>query len=273
MMLVLQSVCMFWTVYLILYANELGNRLSRSLFNDFYPRAATPFLMLTLAAMYWMIMGGFMLGESDVVSARGRRDLPKSFLGRIMLTWLNPGPGTGMVFAIVSFIGVTTSVLVLNATVAFDAGTNSSRLTGLAITLIGYMMFYLGLTHLLISLVRSKGNVTPFVSLVACMLIMSLGCIIPYSIELYWNNFRSFSWSANQITNWAWTLSQSGSNGISSDIPFLILMLGLLAVAANIWYVGRDVMVRRISTPQRVLEELAALNPMPPEEELIDPLA
>ncbi|MEZ6091024.1 MAG: hypothetical protein R3C05_23990 [Pirellulaceae bacterium] len=273
MMLVLQAVFLFWMVYLIFYANELGSGLSRSLFNDFYPRDATPPLMLLFAAIYWIVMGGFMLGESDTLPDRVRRDLPKSFLGRMLLTWLNPGPGTGMVFAILSYIGFACFIVSLTSFDLFGRSSLSTYMLQFAGMLTGYMMFYLGLTHLLVSLVRSKGNETPFVSLIACMLMMSMGCIIPYSIGLYWNNFRSFNWSNAQITNWAWTIQEFGPTRGTNDIASLTLIIGLISVATNMWYVGRDVMVRRISTPQRVLEELAALNPLPNEDEPIDPLA
>ncbi|WP_417734262.1 ABC transporter permease [Rosistilla oblonga] len=271
MMLVLQAVAMFWSVYLMMYAQQQGNRFSVSLF--YFPGRASAAFFVIFSAIYWTFMGGLMLGESDTLSARVRRDLPKTFLGRVLLTWLNPGPGTGMVFAISSFAGVIATIYTLETIGLVPRFARTSSILPLAATLLGYMMFFLGITHLLVSLVRSKGSVTPFVSLVATFLMMSLGCIIPYSIGLYLNNFRSFSWDETQVTNWAWTLVQFGNNAAAPHVPWMVLTMGLLATAANLLYVGRDVMVRRVSTPQRVLDELAALNPLPESEAPIDPLA
>ena len=47
---------------------------------------------------YWLAMGTLMLGESPELSPRVQRDLPKTYLGRMLLTWFNPGPGTGFIF-------------------------------------------------------------------------------------------------------------------------------------------------------------------------------
>ncbi|WP_417747728.1 ABC transporter permease [Rosistilla oblonga] len=273
MMLVLQAVVMFWIIYLLMYSQQLANKYSGSLFSDFLPRRGTVVMIAFLSAIYWTFMGGLMLGESETLSARVRRDLPKTFLGRVLLTWLNPGPGTGMVFAISSFAGVIATIYTLDTIGLVPRFLRTGSILPLAATLLGYMMFFLGITHLLVSLVRTKGSVTPFVSLVATLLMMSLGCIIPYSIGLYLNNFRSFSWDETQVTNWAWTLVQFGNNAAAPHVPWMVLTMGLLATAANLLYVGRDVMVRRVSTPQRVLDELAALNPLPESEAPIDPLA
>lgn len=274
MMLVLQAVALFWFVYLLKYAEQLGNQFSQSMFYQFYAGPETGIVIVLLAAMYWMFMGGLMLGEADSLSARVRRGLPKTFIGRVLLTWLNPGPGTGMVFSVVSFSGALAAVYLLEINGLFPMRPTTNSVLPLGMTLLGYMMFFLGITHLLISLVRTKGSVTPFVSLVATLLMMSLGCIIPYALGMYTNNFRSFAWDISQITNWAWTLQQMfGRGGSPPQLYLLVFAMGLLAVLANLWYVGRDVMIRRVSTPQRVLEELAALNPLPEDDAAIDPLA
>ncbi len=52
------------------------------------------------AGIHWCVYGILMTGESAVLSPRVRRQLPMSFLGRVYLTWFNPGSGTGFVFAV-----------------------------------------------------------------------------------------------------------------------------------------------------------------------------
>ena len=51
---------------------------------------------------YWLVMGTLTLSESPELSPRVQRRLPQTFAGRSLLTWFNPGPGTGYVFAICS---------------------------------------------------------------------------------------------------------------------------------------------------------------------------
>ena len=40
------------------------------------------------------------VSERSTMTPRIRRELPSSFLGRLILTWLTPGPSTGLVFVI-----------------------------------------------------------------------------------------------------------------------------------------------------------------------------
>ena len=47
-----------------------------------------------------------MVGESGELSERVKRTLPQSFFGRAMLTWFNPGPATGYLFAIANLLAV-----------------------------------------------------------------------------------------------------------------------------------------------------------------------
>ena len=59
----------------------------------------------SILAMHWYVMGTLMSGESSRLSNRAKRHLPQSFLGRAFLTWFNPGPGTGYLFAAFQFAG------------------------------------------------------------------------------------------------------------------------------------------------------------------------
>ena len=72
---------------------------------------------LILLGLHWYAMGTLMTGESPELSARVKRNLPQSFLGRAMFTWFNPGPGTGYMFALANCAG--TVVLILVAVAGF----------------------------------------------------------------------------------------------------------------------------------------------------------
>ena len=274
MMLVIQALSLFWATFLLLYIQAEGRDYARSIFMDFFPNTRVVIMIfLGLFAMYWMGMGGLMLGESANLSSRVRRGLPRSFLGRVYLTWLNPGPGTGMVFAITNFLGLILWVKIMESNFGNVSFLKTGDTTAVAITIVGYMMFYMGLAHLLVSAVRTQADVSPFIALIAMLLLMSLSCIIPYSAGLYMNNFRNFEWDSSQITNWGWTMQQFIIGADEAHVPWVVLLMGLVSVALNLWYVGRDVMIQRISTPDRVLAELATLEPPRADDESIDPLA
>ena len=53
-----------------------------------------------------MAIGGLVTGERGVISPRAQRTLPKTFFGRVFLTWFYPGPGLGYVFLICLFAAV-----------------------------------------------------------------------------------------------------------------------------------------------------------------------
>src|SRR5262249_11582954 len=60
------------------------------------------YFLIFLAAAYWMICGAVLTGETAELSPRARRNLPQSFLGRMLFTWFNPGSATGYIFTVVN---------------------------------------------------------------------------------------------------------------------------------------------------------------------------
>ncbi len=64
-------------------------------------------------AVLWLVCAPMIAGESSVMTPRIRRELPKTFVARAMLTWLTPGPASGLVFAVVNIILVTIAFVVL----------------------------------------------------------------------------------------------------------------------------------------------------------------
>jgi len=74
--------------------------------------------ILIMFALYWYFMGVFLTGEQSYVSARVRRQLPQSFLGRTFFTLFNPGSGTGFLFT----LGNMCTVSLLMVGIAFTFG-------------------------------------------------------------------------------------------------------------------------------------------------------
>jgi len=57
------------------------------------------FPCLLFLAVLWTLAGAMLASESAVITPRIQRELPATFLGRALLTFLTPGPATGLVFA------------------------------------------------------------------------------------------------------------------------------------------------------------------------------
>ncbi len=55
--------------------------------------------------IHWGAAGTFLIGERGVAGPRAQRTLPNTLLGRIFLSWTNPGSGTGYIFSLLSFAG------------------------------------------------------------------------------------------------------------------------------------------------------------------------
>ena len=77
-------------------------------------------IAISFAAAHWYAYGTLMTAESARLSPRVCRQLPMSFLGRVFLTWFNPGSGTGYVFAVSNLFML---VLCIMAAVAIQAAT------------------------------------------------------------------------------------------------------------------------------------------------------
>ena len=93
---------------------------------------------------YWLLMGTLMLAESPELSPRVQRGLPQTFLGRAFLTWFNPGPGTGFVYAVASGIAGV-SVLGIFSFVADLTVTRPEVPIYTALIVIGYLAGFLGM--------------------------------------------------------------------------------------------------------------------------------
>ena len=101
---------------------------------------------------YWFIMGALMTGEWPHLSRRVQRSLPQSKLGRIFLTWLNPGPAAGYMFAISNL--AVLSAFGLAALWLITGGTRARLdLTAYYFCIFGwcYVAIFLGIGRLIIN--------------------------------------------------------------------------------------------------------------------------
>lgn len=231
-------------------------------------------LTLSYGAIFWLFVGCLMVGESGVLTPRVRRDLPASLFSRGLFSWLTPGPGTGLVFAIIAYGTLAFSVLYIRllapvpTTVGFITRVDP---VPFALTFLGYMMLILTITRAFMWLIRRRSNTHPAVALALMVIVCGLLAVIPYSVALWFNDYRTFSWNYGQITNWAWTLGLLFNESIQPEVPFVIFALGGLVWLLALMLIGRRVLPMRVATPERVLRELGKLEEKTAAE--VDPLA
>ncbi|MDZ4780461.1 MAG: hypothetical protein SGJ19_09440 [Planctomycetia bacterium] len=232
-------------------------------------------LLLTFSGIHWAVMGAFMVGEAGELSLRVRRQLPQSFLGRAFFTWFNPGSGSGYVFALGSYLALV--VLTVIAEMIWQQAAPASYTQSMTVTWMkdfnpltfGMVMFlylagYLGLTRLIMLLLRRAGWGTMFMSLLVTILLILLGCGIPLSIHLMEPFWRS-EYSLVEASNPFWTLMEMSEDSLPISQQLAVLaLLGLptgLIVLLNLPTIAREVQQVRASKPRRVVEDDKSLQP------------
>ena len=211
--------------------------------------------------LLWGLASSMLVSESAVLTPRVQRGLPQSFLARATLTWLAPGPATGLVFAT---LNVWLLVGLMRAGVSYffgDGNTFNVReeqiLLQFGFAVASYLTFFLVLVYGLMRLLRRKNNPRVEVGLAGFVVVAVFASLGPYGIQLYLNDFLDFPYSYWQATNWVWTL-YSVADGVDC-YPVIkgIGVIGALGVLGIMCLNPAIVRPRRIATPKRVLEERA----------------
>jgi hypothetical protein len=232
-------------------------------------------VLLLLAGIHWYAMGAMMIGESPELSQRVKRRLPQSFLGRVFLTWFNPGPGTGYMFAVSSMMGALIIVLMaLGCRQFIPAEWAMNRRTGIdwiscAFVMgtieLAYITVFLGLGLLLVRLGRKLSRVGILTSVLIQVMLLLLACGVPLVIQLTSPTMRRTGYSLLQITNPFWTLAYvAGRTTLPAQASIVLLLVSLAAIVVfllNLPGIIRELRQVRIAKPERVAEEDAALAP------------
>jgi ABC-type transport system involved in cytochrome c biogenesis permease component len=247
----------------------------------------------TAGLIYWWIVGSFLIGERADLSSRVRRQLPQTFMGRTLLTWFNPGSGTGYVFTltnlglllialygaaalpswIAAFLGVFEGYLP-QRTVIVLRGWSTLTLTG-PFTLDQMCQFaaaawffaaaYLGVGRLMVLLVRNRVPSGVVFSFLLQIVLVTFGTLIPLVVQLSLFSTHDFNFSSLQTSNPFWTLPQMlfNSSGpfsyADTTTSFVILLIGGCGMAVLHFVLAiPEIEQTRLVAPQRVLEEDAA---------------
>lgn len=218
-----------------------------------------------LIAGLWSFSGSLMVGERSTMTPRIRRQLPNSFLSRVFVTWLTPGPTTGLVFAI-SVIGLLTVLHQQALGWMLDSGYVTGRTAGdlrrmfeqPGLLYPAYLICMLAVVRALMFLVRLKNNPRVEVGLAASVVIAMMAALAPYSMQLHFNDYQPLQFDPTwQTTNWAYAIVTATSRGVPDEFVWKIVAAAAGASALAVIFAWPATRPRRIATPDRVVEELA----------------
>ena len=262
-----QALLAVWIGYLVVSAQD--NRYDRiSSYGAVY---------ILFSTLYWFAAGSIMIGEAPELSPRVKRRLPKSVVGRACFTWFNPGPGTGYVFAVCNVIaaallaGVCALYGERTATGTSRGAPPLSQILQFIALLTGYCIIYLGVSNLLLRLLRKITTVTLSMAAIFTGLLVLAGWGIPWVIEPY--SIERTSYNFFHITDPFWSCIAT----VNPRNPFYwaeTLLAIILTVAAgvfflNLLYIIPEIRHVRIAPPPRVEAEeqalAAAQHPAPPK--------
>ncbi|TWU60096.1 ABC-2 family transporter protein [Rubripirellula tenax] len=221
------------------------------------------FMLALFLAGLWTVTGSMMVAESSTITPRIRRELPSSLLARMFLTWLTPGPVSGLVFSVVTIFIVNIAIALVIQLAAEQAVFNSfaprsaiSMLSRLCVAYSAYLVGFLTIVRWVVAAVRIRNHPRVEVGLAAMIAVAMLAALVPYSIGLHYNDYRSYAYSPWQITNWVWTLGQILDRSNTNYIVETILVFVTIGFFATVMASPGIVMPRRTAMPERVKQEL-----------------
>jgi hypothetical protein len=223
-----------------------------------------------IALVYWWVVGSFLVGEWAELSPRVRRQLPQTFLGRMLLTWFNPGSGTGYIFTLANLGLILLAFYCSSLLVEWRRGTSRNFLTPehmaqFAAAAWLYVAAYLGVGRLMVMLVRNRVPSGVVFSFLLQIVLVTFGTMMPLVVQFSLFNSNNFDYSVLQATNPFWTLAQmlfNSTGGFSSAdtwSSFILLAIAGSSMAVLHFLLAiREIEQTRLVAPQRVQEEDAA---------------
>jgi hypothetical protein len=229
--------------------------------------AFTSVFSMLVAAFYWQVMGALLTGEWPHLSRRVQRSLPQSALGRAFLSFFNPGPAAGYMFAVANI----TMVAVVALFALFWSQIYGSRSTDEQVYAVilawSYVVGYLGIGRLVIGAMRRFSYVSLTAGFLIQLLLVLAGVGVPLTIQVTSRMLRNSGYTLLQMPNPFWTLAELLDHGSRAvQAPILILVLPAIAIAVlmlNMPAVATELGRHRVAAPERVIEEEAELHPAP----------
>lgn len=203
---------------------------------------------------YWLGMGTLMLSESPELSPRIQRDLPSTFAGRAMLTWFNPGPSTGYVFAISSgTVAITT--MGIFAIIITSGGAPTTPTPTFAMIVCGYLLVYLGIVRLIVLPITRRVGSSFALPVTILLVVMGSAAVMPTILSVVITGSPPLTYTPLEAINWAWTLADAFQTRYNPFLALTVLVVGLVVTLMNLALLFRVFHYRRISVPERVLQD------------------
>lgn len=227
------------------------------------------FIVALFSGIYWYFLGTLLTSEWPHLSRRVQRSLPQSQLGRIFLTWLNPGPGTGYMFCVANLTAILVCGMLLKFWIAPNSGRWMNNEQLIYFYLLGwcYLVFYLGLGKLLISFFRRFAFVSLTAGFLLHVILLLVGCGGPQVISYLSRSLQFNQYTLLHITNPVYTLYTLLDDGAAAiEGPAALLIVGtatLIVLLLNVRAVAVEIQYHRRNLPQRIVEEEALLHPQP----------
>jgi ABC-type transport system involved in multi-copper enzyme maturation permease subunit len=221
-----------------------------------------------LSGMYWWVLGSTLTGESPDLSARVRRGLPQSRIGRLLGAWLQPGPGTGFML-MVATLGAVVLLTVLGVEVSsalrMRPGWGSAGAIQLfAVTGYAYTIVYVGIGKLLLDSLRKVARFAIVLPVLLQTVMLAIGCGLPMILEMYKPSARQFEYSVLQTTNVFWTLAEiidrRGGRVETAIVATIVGVAAVMVLLFNLPAVVRELRRAPLATPSRVLEDQAEVE-------------
>ena len=217
------------------------------------------FVYAAVAGANWYATGIFFAAESPRLSLRVRRRLPQSFLGRVLFTWFNPGPGTGLMFSVG---GALTVWLLTELAARWSSTWIPDTLRMFCAAGVAYLAIYLGAEVLILRLLRRFVAVGVNTGLVVHLLLVLFGAALPSILSLVL--YPTVDYGPLHFLNYFYTLPMIAVDSRRLlAAPLVEFLAGAAAVVLglNLPGVVREIAQVRIAAPARVVEEEQAGRP------------
>jgi hypothetical protein len=225
---------------------------------------------LCISGAFWYAMGTLLTAERPELSQRVRRKLPQSFIARMFLSWLNPGPGSGYMFVVANATSMVVLLLLATTVMIFRPTSGGSAHTDEILYLLvigwGYLVSYLGIGLIVISGLRRIATVTMLASVLINLLLLLAGFGVPYAIKSMSVTLREADYSFLQITDPFCSMMHVTDGGAFKDANKIALVVSSAAICIlmlNMPRVIRELRIVRESAPSRVIADEAELHPAP----------
>lgn len=243
-MLALLGVYMFWMLILLCTTQE----------------AVVANVMLISVFVVMMFLGALVTGERGVISLRAQRSLPKTFLGRVFLSYFYPGAGLGYIF-LVSAFGALAATLVsfeLFYTGSLANYTANVSVVATAYLLFCYLVIYVGINRILMLVVAPYFSARMLGAGAMFVVVVMLAHLVPWMLVFVMNDYREFPYAWHQAFNIFLSVWEANER-LSLDIGATILIVTLCAAGVfglNLLLSTRDIMLVRVALPPRVREDV-----------------